>query len=66
MSVATRRFQGRKGQLLIDSLIVCSRVNSTKSPESGVGSVSEPRLMSHVEGVRKLVCVNVTLIVQSE
>ena len=66
MSVGLRRFQGRKGQLLIDSLIVCSRVNSTKSPASGVGSVSEPRLMSHVERVREVVCANVTVLVQSE
>jgi len=51
---------------LIDLLIVCSRVNSTKFPESGVGSVSEPRLMSHVERVREVVCAYVIVIVQSE
>jgi len=51
---------------LIDSLTVCSRVNSTKSPESGVGSVSNPKLMSHVERVRKVLCAYVIVIVQSE
>jgi ERCC4-type nuclease len=41
-------------------------VNSTKSPESGVGSVSEPRLMSQVERVREVVCAYIIVIVQSE
>jgi hypothetical protein len=54
------KFQGREGQLLIDSMIVCSRVNSTKSPASGPSSFSEPRLMCEV------VCAYVTVIVQSE
>ena len=66
LSVGTRSFQGRKGQLLIDSLIVYSRVNSTKSPASGTGNVSKPRLMSHVEGVREVVCAHVTVFLQSE
>jgi len=51
---------------LIDLLIVCSRVNSIKSPVSGVGSVNEPRLMSHVEGVHEFVCANDTVFVPSE
>jgi len=30
-----------------------SRSNSTKSPGSGVGNVSEPRLMSHLRGSKR-------------
>jgi len=31
-------------------------INSTKSPASGAGNVSEPRLMSQVGGLREVVC----------
>ena len=35
---------------------LCSRINSTKSPVSGAGNVSEPRRLSRVEKVRVVVC----------
>jgi hypothetical protein len=34
---------------------MCSRISSTKSPASGAGNVSEPRLTSQVGRVREFV-----------
>jgi hypothetical protein len=43
-----------------------SRINNTKSPSSGAGNFSEPRLMSHVGGVREFVCASSRVFLQSE
>ena len=37
-------------------LYIYSRINSTKSPSSDPGNVSEPRLMSQIRTVHELVC----------
>jgi hypothetical protein len=44
---------------------VHSRINSTKSPASDAGNVSEPMLMSQVERVREVVCAWVSVFLQS-
>ena len=41
-------------------------INSTKSLGSGAGNISEPRLMSQVGGVRKLVCTQIIVFLPSE
>jgi hypothetical protein len=39
-----------------DHYAMYGRINSTKSPASGAGTVGEPRLMSQVGRVREVVC----------
>jgi hypothetical protein len=39
-----------------------TRINSTKSPASGAGNVSEPRLMSQSWIVRKVVCAYISAV----
>ena len=43
-----------------------SASNSTKSPTSGAGNVSEPRLMSQVGRVREFVCAWISVFLQPE
>jgi hypothetical protein len=43
-----------------------SRIISTKSPASGAGNVSEPRLMSQVGRVREVVCLSIGVFLQLE
>jgi len=43
-----------------------SRMNSTKSPASGAGNVSKPRLMSQVGRVLEVVCGWRSVFLQSE
>jgi hypothetical protein len=46
-------FDKRDGEL---SVVGYSGINSIKSPASGPGNVSEPRLMSQVGRLREVVC----------
>jgi len=41
-------------------------INSTKSPASGAGNVSESRLMLQVGRLREFVCAYISLFLQSE
>ena len=43
-----------------------SRSYSTKSPASGVGNVSEPRLMSQIGKVRAVVCAEISALLPPE
>jgi hypothetical protein len=47
------------------SVSMCGRINSTKSPASDAGNVSEPWLMSHVESVREVVCAEIRVLMPS-
>ena len=42
-----------------------SRINSTQSPGSGTGNISWPGLMSQVGRVRKFVCAEIIVFLQS-
>ena len=46
-------------------LPVSSRINSTKSPASGVNNVSEPRAVSQVGRVCEVVCAQIRVFLQS-
>jgi len=52
--------------LTLDNLRRCSRVNSTKSPASVVGNISERRLVSRVWRVREVVRAYISVFLQSE
>jgi hypothetical protein len=43
-----------------------NRINSTKSPASGAGNFSEPRLMSEVGRMGEVMCACVSVFLQSE
>jgi len=45
---------------------VYNRMNSTTSPASGVGNISEPRVMPQVGGLREFVCAWIYVFLQSE
>jgi hypothetical protein len=43
---------------------VYSRINPTKSPASGAGNVSEPRLMSQFGRMREVACAKISVNLQ--
>jgi len=50
---------------MVCCVVGCSRSNSTKSPTSGIGKVSEPSLMSQVRSVRIDQCVSAITVVEA-
>jgi len=49
---------------MVCCVVGCSRSNSTKSPASGTGKVSEPSLMSQVRSVHVDHCVSAITVVE--
>jgi hypothetical protein len=50
---------------MVCCVVGCSSNNSTKSPASGTGKVSEPNLMSQVRSVHVDQCVSAVMLVEA-